>query len=106
MFIFFINNFSFHFNLQPKLQNVYYLNCHSSIIGTSRYILRINETRENVERVKNVFVSFSKTASDLYPKHEIQPKLLGIKKKIDLIHDKLECKFFIQLILYFVIIFF
>lgn len=58
---------------QQKVPDIHYTNC--GTVGTNSYILRLNESRDNIDRAKEALYSLSTLTNSMYPRDNIRPKI-------------------------------
>ncbi|XP_055634258.1 protein tweety-2-like [Toxorhynchites rutilus septentrionalis] len=66
---------------QQKLKDVQYTYCSS--VGTNRYVLRLNESKDYVDRAKESLETVNRIAIDLYPRFEMSSKISRLNGELD-----------------------
>lgn len=66
---------------QQKLKDVQYTYCSS--VGTNRYVLRLNESKDYVDKAKESLETVTRIAIDLYPRIEMSSKINRITAELD-----------------------
>lgn len=66
---------------QQKLKDVQYTYCSS--VGTNRYVLRLNESKDYVDRAKESLETATRIAIDLYPRFEMSSKINRLNNELD-----------------------
>lgn len=58
---------------QQKVPDIHYTNC--GTLGTNSYILRLNESRDNIDRAKEALFMLSSQTNMMYPRDNLRPKI-------------------------------
>lgn len=58
---------------QQKVPDIHYTNC--GTLGTNSYILRLNESRDNIDRAKDALYALSLQTNTMYPRDNLRPKI-------------------------------
>lgn len=58
---------------QQKVPDIHYTNC--GTLGTNSYILRLNESRDNIDRAKDALYTLSTLTNSMYPRENVRPKI-------------------------------
>nr|XP_029726071.1 protein tweety-2-like [Aedes albopictus] len=66
---------------QQKLKDVQYTYCSS--VGTNRYVLRLNESKDYVDRAKEALDIVNRIAINLYPRFEMSSKINRLSEELD-----------------------
>ncbi|XP_021704383.1 protein tweety-2 isoform X2 [Aedes aegypti] len=66
---------------QQKLKDVQYTYCSS--VGTNRYVLRLNESKDYLDRAKEALDIMNRIAINLYPRFEMSSKINRLSEELD-----------------------
>ncbi|GAB0094936.1 Protein tweety homolog [Sergentomyia squamirostris] len=66
---------------QQKVPDIHYTNC--GTVGTNTFILRLNESRDNVDRAKDALQIVSRISMDMYPRVDVGSKISHIQTELD-----------------------
>lgn len=58
---------------QQKVPDIHYTNC--GTLGTNSYILRLNESRDNIDRAKDALYALSTLTNSMYRQDNVRPKI-------------------------------
>lgn len=58
---------------QQKVPDIHYTNC--GTLGTNSYILRLNESRDNIDRAKDALTSLYHLTNSMHPRENVRPKI-------------------------------
>lgn len=58
---------------QQRVPDIHYTNC--GTLGTNSYILRLNESRDNIDRAKDALYALSLQTNTMYPRDNLRPKI-------------------------------
>lgn len=81
---------------QQKLQYIYYTNCGAS--GTNHFVIRLNGSKDNVDRAKDALETVAKISKDLYRNSDATDKINQISKLLDTSKNVLSGKFIYLLV--------
>ncbi|XP_055708757.1 protein tweety-2 [Phlebotomus papatasi] len=66
---------------QQKMPDIHYMNC--GTVGTNPFILRLNESRDNVDHAKDALQIVSRISMDMYPRVDVGSKISHIQSELD-----------------------
>ena len=76
---------------QQKLQYIYYTNCGAS--GTNHFVIRLNGSKDNVDRAKDALETVERISRDLYRNSDANDKIIKLNKLLDTSKNVLTGKY-------------